>query len=128
MMEETLQFRKVLIMQDVYDQRCTTRLDGEALDEPGGALLCAMTLDRTLPPRLRLAKSEWVFVPWKYERLTKRELQKRLYRSWRKLRRNIPRGFVFSNMRDAKRKLGFVYDFAPGADHRQSRSERVGRW
>jgi hypothetical protein len=112
MMEETLQFRKVLIMQDVYDQRCTTRLDGEALDEPGGALLCAMTLDRTLPPRLRLAKSEWVFVPWKYERL----------------RRNIPRGFVFSNMRDAKRKLGFVYDFAPGADHRQSRSERVGRW
>lgn len=51
-------------------------------------------------------------IPWKYERRTKRELQKQLYRSWRKLGRNIPRGFVFPSARDVARKLGFIYDFA----------------
>jgi hypothetical protein len=44
--------------------------------------------------------------------LTKRELQKQLYRSWRQLGRNIPRGFVFPSARDVTRKLDFIYDFA----------------
>lgn len=72
-----------------------TRLDGTPLNEPGGAVLIAMLLERTIPPRLRLSTHEWFVRQSRYLATPKRRLFKELYSGSRKLGRPFPRGYVF---------------------------------
>ena len=85
MTRETQSFCEVLIMQDELDQRSTVRLDGQPLKEPGAALLLATMLNNTLPPRLQLSSVDIIMKQMRVERMTKRELLKSLYHSWRTL-------------------------------------------
>lgn len=53
-MNDTIALRDLLIMQDVLDQRSPVMLGGAPLEDPGGALLYAMALERGLPFALDL--------------------------------------------------------------------------
>ncbi|WP_137155141.1 DUF5681 domain-containing protein [Rhizobium sp. FKL33] len=94
-MEETIRYRDALIMQDALDGRSDKRLDGEPMREPGAAGLCALLLEKSIPPRLRLTDVQWVLRMMKYEGMPKRALMKELYAAWRDLGKDLPRGYVF---------------------------------
>ena len=75
----------------------------------------AMVLNETLPPRVRLSSTDILMKQMKFGRLTKRELLKSLYNSWRKLGRQVPRGAVFCDMSVARERLNFAADFVQEA-------------
>ncbi|MDX8492103.1 DUF5681 domain-containing protein [Mesorhizobium sp. VK22B] len=110
-MEEAIALRDVLIMQDELDQRSPTRLDGTPLRDPGGALILALTLDRTVPPRLRLSNAQLVHTQMRYQRISKRKLLKALYHAWKAIRRPRPRGFVFPGKAVMVQHLDFIFAF-----------------
>ncbi|MDX8470349.1 DUF5681 domain-containing protein [Mesorhizobium sp. VK23B] len=110
-LDETIALRDVLIMQDELDQRSSTRLDGTPLNDPGGALLLALTLDRGVPQRLRLTDAQVLRMQMQYMRVPKRKLLKDLYRAWRAIRRPAKRGFVFPGKAATVRRLDFVFAF-----------------
>lgn len=70
-----------------------------------------MVLDKTLPPRLRISNVDLVAKQWSYERMTKRELLKSLYREWRKLGRNVPRGVCVLRPQHCRKESGFPCEF-----------------
>jgi Family of unknown function (DUF5681) len=107
-LEQTLKLRDVLIMQSALDNRSTHRLDGEPLSQPGSAEIIAMLLDRTVPPRLRLPSINWAMRSMQYEGMSKRELLKSLFTAWRKLKSDVPRGFVFPNMDGVVRHVTMI--------------------
>ena len=72
MMRETQSMCDVLLMQDVFDQHATVRLDGKPVREPGGALLFALVLNDTLPTRVRLSTTDILMKQMKFGRLTER--------------------------------------------------------
>ena len=59
----------------------------------GSALLLAILINQTLPERHRLSDSEWVWVSWKHQRKTKRELLKETRQAWRSIGFIKPRGW-----------------------------------
>jgi len=106
--DETVKLREVLIMQAALDERSTHRLDGEPLAAPSGAHVMAFALDATLPRRLRFSDIDWLMHTLKYDGMAKRELLKCLFTAWRKLKADVPRGFVFPAMGGIVRQIGMV--------------------
>ena len=113
-MEETMRYRDTLLMQDVWDQRA-----GRHPDRPdyksGGALLLALELDRAIPPRLRLSDVEIFMMQMRFERRSKRELAKDLFRAWRKLGTGYRRGYVTPDRATIDKKVKWIKDFVVAA-------------
>jgi len=95
--DHTIACREVLIMQHVLDERSSKRLDGGPLTEPGAAMLLAIALDHTLPPRLRFSDGDFIREQYQYGRLSKRDLLKLLFKKWQGVGYPRPRGYVSPN-------------------------------
>ncbi|MBL0375287.1 hypothetical protein JJB09_25050 [Rhizobium sp. KVB221] len=109
-LDETLRYRDVLILQDALDHRCSTRLNGQPLTEPGSAGLIAILLERAIPPRLRLSNTQWLLRTMKFETMPKRALLKNLFEASQTLGTPHPRGYVFPNLNSTQRRLGMIFE------------------
>ncbi|MDX8444458.1 DUF5681 domain-containing protein [Mesorhizobium captivum] len=126
-LEETIALRDVLIMQDELDRRSSTRLDGTPLNDPGGAFLLALTLERAIPSRLRLSDAQLLNTQMQYMSTPKRKLLKDLYQAWKSIRRPTPRGFVFPGKAVIAQRLDFVYAFQKAATEGDIDLEAISR-
>lgn len=104
----TCELRDALVMQYALDER----LDGEG--PPTGALLALDVLNRILPERMRLSDAALTYQLLRYEGMAKRELLKRVYRAWRALGTNLPRGWRFPSLERVKQRLEFGTDLLAG--------------
>ena len=104
MIDDTLRYRDVLIIQNALDRREGVGHD----DEPGSAELLAVVFEHGIPPRLRLSTTQWALRAMKYESMSKRTLLKLLYESWGKLGRPLPRGFLFPDLNWMKNRISMV--------------------
>ena len=100
--ERKRKLRDTLLLQDEFDSReYASQPNPSRHDRPGAALLLALQVDSVLPPRLRATKNDLTHHFLKLARYTRRELLKTLYREWRSLGYDIPRGKVFPPQRRA---------------------------
>ena len=91
--EETCRVRDILILQNELDWRLYDgRADEATAEEPGGALLVAMLLDRLLPPRMRCDDTRTVTLQMRYQGIPKRRLLKEVHQSWQAIGRHVRRG------------------------------------
>ncbi|MER8848553.1 DUF5681 domain-containing protein [Mesorhizobium australicum] len=102
-LERTLQMRETLIMQDALDHKSTSRPDGRQFTDPGAAMVMAMLLEKSIPPRLRLTDIDWIHRQFKYEAFSKRTLLKLLFTAWRQVGRPRPRGYLSLDLRVVKK-------------------------
>ena len=109
-LNETVKVRDVLIMQDALDHCLAENPEGN--NQPGSALLFAMLLDKSVPARLRLAKSEWTERMMRYDRMPKRTLLKAVYRAWKELGRRVPRGRTLPPLKWGEQAATTVFDMA----------------
>jgi len=106
--EEALAFeakrklRDTLLLQDELDEREFDIRENQSPDDrPGAALVLALQINSALPPRMRASNDDLIFHSVKLAGFTKRRLLKTLYRDWRSLGFDIPRGAVFRPRRFA---------------------------
>lgn len=83
LLEENKQWRDVLIMQSILDQRMAENGDGvDVLDRPGSAALAsAQLMNKSLPERHRLSDMRFVIRMDHYDTWSKRKLLKEVYRA-----------------------------------------------
>lgn len=107
-LEEALKVRDILLMQDALDQRLSGDLDGDGLaSRPGTALLLSLKLIDTAPDRFKLRDTVITIRMMRYAATPKRQLLKVLYRGWRALGADFPRGKVFPPLRVGEAWMGF---------------------
>ena len=115
-LQGTIALRDLLIMQEVLEARMWTGpRAADPLDRPGGALVIAFTLERAIPPRLRLSTSEMVRRQMRYDRMSKRELLKVLYGKWHSLGYKVKRGYTIGTSRKAVKTITFLQDLIQAA-------------
>jgi hypothetical protein len=105
---QTCELRDALVMQYALDER----LDGDG--PTTGALLALDVLNRILPERMRLSDAALTYQLLRYEGMAKRELLTRVYRAWRALGANLPRGRRFPPLERVKQRLEFGADLLAG--------------
>lgn len=110
-LEDTLKLRDVLIMQDALDRREADRPDsGDLVDGPGTAFVFADLLNRCVPGRYKLVETEFILRTMRYDAVPKRDLRRKLYRAWRTVGLQLPRGRVFPPLQFAKRFVDHIAD------------------
>jgi hypothetical protein len=122
--EASIRYRDALVMQDVLDERlegCKPRRSAASdCGEPFGALLFAIALDTTLPPRFRIDCVEIIRRQMRYDGINLRQLLKETYAAWKAAGVHIRRGARFANLKQSRRKLGFLFDL-----HRAVNENRI---
>lgn len=113
--EETVRYRDALIMQEVLDERLADREPNGASAASretyqSGALLFAIALNNSLPPRFRMDDLEIIWRQSRYECVNLRQLLKDAYRAWRAAGAPARRGARFVDLATARRKLAFLFD------------------
>jgi hypothetical protein len=89
-LEQTLELRDLLVMQDALEQRMANPPESDdPLDRPGTAMVFAIALNNCAPARLRVSDTDLIFRVMDYNMMSKRELLKAVYRAWRKV--GVPR-------------------------------------
>ena len=78
-------------------------------------MVIAFTLERAIPPRLRLATLEMVQRQMRYDRMSKRELLKVLYGKWHALGYKVKRGYTIGTSRKAVKTITFLQDLIQAA-------------
>ncbi|MFI0844675.1 DUF5681 domain-containing protein [Mesorhizobium sp. IMUNJ 23232] len=115
-LQGTIALRDLLIMQEVLEARTWTGPEAtDPMDRPGGALVIAFTLERAIPPRLRLSTLEMVQRQMRYDRMSKRELLKVLYGKWHSLGYKVKRGYTIGTSRKAVKTITFLQDLIQAA-------------
>ncbi len=71
-------------------------------------------LERSIPPRLRLAETEITLLLMRYESWSKRRLLKELYQAWTALGRKVRRGMVLPDLGTVTKWLSFQIDLIKG--------------
>lgn len=108
-LEETCRVRDMLIMQDALDQRTADYAESDKSPDdrakPGTALLFALTLNNSVPDRLKLSDDAIEIRMLRYAGVAKRQLLKDLYRGWRSLGARPKRGQVLPPLHVGKRWL-----------------------
>lgn len=92
-LEDTVGFRDLLLVQDVYDRRVWTDWDPDDPDTgPGSAMVFAFVFNDAVPKRYRLTIPQILEKRRRFELMTLRELRKFLFQSRRAQGRPVPRG------------------------------------
>lgn len=114
-LQKTLKVRDLLFAHDAFDRRAWNEAD---LDDPergpGTAALLAHMLDRSVPERHRLSDAQILTLMWRYDRMTKRELTKMLFQSWKALGIPLPRASAFPSIGFGKRSFISAYETLRG--------------
>ena len=109
-MEDTIRLRDLLLVQDHYDQRECMLGEGDDPEKgAGAALLFVHALNARLPERHRLSTLDMILQTMPLGRLTKRELQKLLFRELKARGCSVSRGKTVGSINDGKRALTAVY-------------------
>ncbi|PLX36782.1 MAG: hypothetical protein C0606_13285 [Hyphomicrobiales bacterium] len=109
---KSCQLRDVLLMQDALDGRSHDQLlNGRSEDETGSALILAIAVNATLPPRLRLSDVAMTTAMMRHHATPKRLLLKNLYHGWKGLGHACKRGQTFPPLRLVEPRLRLIYDF-----------------
>ena len=103
-LDDAIRHRDMLILQNAFDQRYGP---GATWRKPyrSSAALHARIIDAMLPPRLRLKEADWINRLFDTDRIKKQEFLKLLYRGWRKLGVNFPRGANFPTQEWGQRAI-----------------------
>lgn len=113
-LEETCRMRDILIMQDALDRRQASEPDSTGLndlsDQPGTALLFALTFNQFVPDRFKLSDDEFIVRMMRYQGLQKRRLLSDIHRGWQSLGGCAPGGWVFPPLRVGRAKLELIFD------------------
>lgn len=113
-LEQKIAFRDLLVMQEALDQRLKTG-SGRIPDAFGGAMLYAMLLEHSIPPRLRLSELELSYRYLRFRSTPKRQLLKDVYRGWARLGAPRPRGSIFPSVTVVAKKLQLMAAFVKAA-------------
>lgn len=103
-LEETCRLRDLLIAQDALDGRAS------AGDAHGSALLLALVLNQNIPARFRLSDAEFSMRMLRHRGTPKRQLTKMLFREWRSLGAQVPRGAAFPPLHVGRECLEIVME------------------
>ena len=97
-LRKNLLYREALLVQAALDRRCHIPKHNEDVQQsPEGAFLFFEQHEKLIPPRLRLTEKEIGLRQHRLRRMTKRELLKEAYASWRKAGCRFKRGQLFPN-------------------------------
>ncbi|HOV04882.1 MAG TPA: DUF5681 domain-containing protein [Kaistiaceae bacterium] len=108
--ERDCRVRDTLLMQDSLDERSYDQSSAHAPeDQPGSAMLLAVALDKTLPPRLRLSEAAMTVAYSRHDATPKRVLLKKLYRAWRSLGYRVERGRTFPPLAIVEARLRTIF-------------------
>ncbi|MEQ1899240.1 MAG: DUF5681 domain-containing protein [Devosia sp.] len=94
--EKVVKVRDALLLQSVLDDRNATQATlADPENRPGGALLLMFLIERVLPTRFRLTRTQLIMKDWPYRRTRKRELVRLAYQTWKAAGLKLPRGTIF---------------------------------
>jgi len=102
--QQTIAMRDLLILQAELDER-----EQRGPNRAGRAMLLAITLDKSLPPRLRLSDVIWISKMMRAAKTPKRHLLKTLFSGWRSLGVRVRRGVNLPDQDIVVAKLKFAY-------------------
>ena len=105
-LDEIVQTRDALIMQDALDLRLARKTESaHLLDRPGSGLVLVHLINASLPERHRLSEIMIAMRMDRFSRWSKRKLLKEVYQTWRSLGARPPRGQTLGPVRYVKQKV-----------------------
>jgi hypothetical protein len=126
-LQETLQYRDALFLQDALDERQgEISADGAQSSGSGSALLLLAELNKGVPARFRLSEDEIQFRALRYSYMPKRQLLKQTYAALRAAGIPARRGARLPPLHVTKVAIEAIYDcFGSGFKSEDDRNDKI---